>query len=44
MTDLEVWFGDISSFSPEFVIKYIIFVTALAGTCRLFGEIINSSK
>lgn len=44
MQDLVEWFGDVSTFSPEFVVKYIIFVTALAAVTRLIGEIINNTK
>lgn len=44
MQELLDYFGDVSSFSPEFIIKYIIFVTALAAVTRLIGEIINNVK
>lgn len=44
MEELVNWFGDVSTFSPEFVIKYIVFVTALAAVCRLIGEMINGVK
>lgn len=44
MQDLVEWFGDVSTFSPEFVVKYIIFVTTLAAVTRLIGEIINNTK
>lgn len=44
MDDLTCWLGLTDSFNVEFILKYVIFVTLLAFTARLIGEIINNLK
>lgn len=38
------YFGEFNGLDPELFLKYIIFVTALAGLCRLIGELFNSVR